>query len=287
MSNARAFRASRRRRARLDWRRIAQRARALLRRLKSWTRAAYRWLRAAHPAVQIPACAIIVAGVWSATNLTYQVIRKPTLMLSPVSGALMKTPAETWRQYGPLFEEYSTAAVPAELLAALAQVEGSGDPVAQTYWRWRFSWNPFAMYRPASSAVGMYQITDGTFEEARHYCIRDHAVIEDGPWWDLRSCWFNGLYTRVLPGHAIELTSAHLDRKVAGLLARRHAVATLRQRQDLAAVIHLCGAGAAETYLRHGFRPAPGERCGDHEVAAYLARVNAMKREFARLAADG
>ena len=91
----------------------------------------------------------------------------------------------------------------------------------------------------------------------------------------------------MLPGHAIELTSAHLDRKVAGLLARRHAVATLRQRQDLAAVIHLCGAGAAETYLRHGFRPAPGERCGDHEVAAYLARVNAMKREFARLAADG
>ncbi len=287
MSSSRVLRASRRRRARLDWRRIAQRARALLRRLKSWTRAAYRALRRAHPAVQIPACAIIVIGVWSASNLTYQVIRKPTLMLSPVSGVLMKTPAETWRQYGPLFEEYSTAAVPAELLAALAQVEGSGDPVAQTYWRWRLSWNPFAMYRPASSAVGMYQITDGTFEEARHYCIRDHAVIEDGPWYDLRSCWFNGLYTRVLPGHAIELTSAHLDRKVAGLLARRHAVATLQQRQDLAAVIHLCGAGAAEIFLRHGFRPAPGERCGDHEVAVYLARVNAMKREFAGLAADG
>ncbi len=27
------------------------------------------------------------------------------------------------------------------------------------------------MYRPASSAVGMYQITDGTFAEARHLCI--------------------------------------------------------------------------------------------------------------------
>jgi hypothetical protein len=31
-----------------------------------------------------------------------------------------------------------------------------------------------------------------------------------------------------------------------------------------------------------------GERCGDHLVAGYLARVNAMKRQFARLAAgDG
>ena len=29
------------------------------------------------------------------------------------------------------------------------------------------------------------------------------------------------------------------------------------------------------------------ERCGDHLVAAYVARVNAMKRQFQRLAADG
>ena len=29
------------------------------------------------------------------------------------------------------------------------------------------------------------------------------------------------------------------------------------------------------------------ERCGDHLVAAYVAQVNAMKRQFLRLAADG
>jgi hypothetical protein len=28
------------------------------------------------------------------------------------------------------------------------------------------------------------------------------------------------------------------------------------------------------------------ERCGDHEVAAYLAQINAMKRKFLRLAAE-
>jgi hypothetical protein len=29
------------------------------------------------------------------------------------------------------------------------------------------------------------------------------------------------------------------------------------------------------------------ERCGDHLVAAYVSRVNALKRQFLRLAPDG
>jgi len=62
----------------------------------------------------------------------------------------------------------------------------------------------------------MYQITDGTFREAQRYCIHEHAVVEDGPWYAMRSCWFNSLYTRVVPSHAVELTSALLDRRVAG-----------------------------------------------------------------------
>jgi len=32
-------------------------------------------------------------------------------------------------------------------------------------------------------------------------------------------------------------------------------------------------------------RLTPGQRCGDHDVARYLAEVNAMKRQFVRLAA--
>ena len=104
----------------------------------------------------------------------------------------------------------------------------------------------------------MYQITDGTFREAKRYCIHDHVVVEDGPWHDLRSCWFNSLYTRVVPSHAIEMTSALLDRSVARTLARRRiATATLRQKQDLAAVIHLCGAGAGDAYAARGFRLPP------------------------------
>jgi hypothetical protein len=37
--------------------------------------------------------------------------------------------------------------------------------------------------------------------------------------------------------------------------------------------------------VRRGFRTLAGERCGDHLVSAYLARVNANKRQFLRFAA--
>jgi hypothetical protein len=240
---------------------------------------------AAPLAIRMLVLAVLVLAVWSATNWVYQVIRKPTELFFPVSGALWKVPAETWRQYGPLFRAHSTEVITPELLAALAQVEAAGNPVARTYWRWRLAWNPFELYRPASSAVGMYQITDATFQEARRYCVRDHVVVEDGPWYDPGSCWLNGLYTRVVPSHAVEMTAALLDRSVARTIERLGiARATLRQKQDLAAVIHLCGAGAGAAYARRGFRLTAGQRCGDHDVARYLARIDALKRQFGRLA---
>ncbi len=219
--------------------------------------------------------------LWFALNWTFQVIRKPSELFFPVSGTLNKTPAETWRQYSPLFRKYSTAVISAQLLATLAQVEGSGNPIVRTYWRWSFSPRPFDVYRPASSAVGMYQITDGTFAEARRYCIRHHAVAEDGPWNDWDSCWFNRLYTRVIPAHAVELTAAYLDRSVTGALARHSVKAASPERaQELAAVIHLCGAGAGDAYVQRGMHLAEGQRCGDHEARAYVARVKAMQRIF-------
>jgi hypothetical protein len=244
-------------------------------------------VRAAPLAVQVIVATVLLVSVWAAVNGMVQVVRKPTEVLAAVSGSLGKVPEQTWRQYGPLFDEHSTAVITPELLAALAQVESSGNPVARTYWRWRFSWNPFAVYRPASSAVGMFQLTDGTFAEARRYCIQDHVVVEDGRWNDPRSCWFNALYTRVLPGHAVELTAALLDRTVARILARhRITTASVQQQQNLAAIIHLCGDGAGDGYARRGFRFRRGQRCGDHDPRRYLAQVNALKRQFARLAKE-
>jgi hypothetical protein len=256
-----------------------------------WPSAAQRrrWLRAflrLPTFTQIAAGAAALALLWAVVNVAYQVIRKPTELFFPVSGTLYKTPSETWDAYARLFRRHATHVITAEFLAALAQVEGSGNPVVRTYWRWSWEADPFELYRPASSAVGMYQITDGTFEEARRYCIHDHVVVEEGPWHAWRSCWLNELYFRVMPSHAIELTSAYLDRAVSKTLAR-HGIrgASLSQKQRLAALIHLCGAGAGNRYARGGLALSSGMRCGDHSAKQYVTRVDAMRRLFASLAA--
>jgi hypothetical protein len=252
---------------------------------RRWRRG-FRAFRRAPGVIQVTLAGALGLALCLAINWSYQVARKPSELFFPVSGRLYKTPEGTWQAYGWLFRKHATAVVTPELLAALAQVEASGNPVARTYWRFDLGSEPFEIYRPASSAVGMYQITDATFAEARRYCIHFNAVAEDGPWYAPRSCWFNGLYSRVIPSHAIELTSAYLDRRVAQTLDRQPRIrATLAQKQRLATLIHLCGAGAGARYARAGFRLASGQRCGDHRAELYLAEVAALTRRFARLAA--
>lgn len=228
---------------------------------------------------------LLAAAAALLVNAVYQVLRKPTELLFPVSGVLAKTPEETWRAYGSAFRLYATPNVTPELLAALAQVEGSGNPLVRTYWRWSWRLRPFEVYRPASSAVGMYQITDGTFAEARHYCVHDHRLVREGAWDDWHACWFNALYLRIVPRDAIELTAAYLDLKVSGIFARLPAAPADSQRRHLAAVVHLCGAGAALVYAQRGFHFRGGERCGDHDPRTYLRNVDEMQAVFARLAA--
>jgi hypothetical protein len=49
----------------------------------------------------------------------------------------------------------------------------------------------------------------------------------------------------------------------------------------------LCGTGAGNVYARSGFRLTPRQRCGDHDVSRYLAKVNGMKQQFGRMASAG
>src|SRR5215470_12230340 len=71
-------RSRRRRKGRSRWRRRA---------LRAW-----RTLSAAPRAVRIGIIATAVLALFAATNLVYQVARKPTEMFFPVSGALAKAP---------------------------------------------------------------------------------------------------------------------------------------------------------------------------------------------------
>ena len=234
----------------------------------------------------MPVAARVVSALAGLAVLTvaYQVIRKPTEVFAVVPSSAKGTRA-TWSAYGAFFREHSTDLVPPELLAALVQAESAGDPLARTFWRWRWSWNPLDVYGPASSAVGLLQITDGTFAEASRLCIHDHRVVHEGPWRDPRACWLNRWYVRWSASDAIEMTSAWLDQSTRDALRGRLAGTAPLQRRRLAAVVHLCGRRRGASFVRNGFRVAPGERCGEHEVAAYLARVDRLTAEFARLAA--
>ena len=227
---------------------------------------------------------ILAIGGFFTLNAVYQVMRKPGEILAPFSDSFSKSPEATWESYGSLFEKHSTNIISAEFLAALAQIESDGNPIARTYWRWKWSWNPFAIYRPASSAVGMFQFTDGTFAEARKYCIHNHKVAVDGPWYDFDSCWFNVFYARNIPSHAIELTAAYLHQHVVDLLAARPtAKISVDQKQQLAAVIHLCGASRGARFVKRRFRAQAGERCGSHSLGNYLVKLGRMKKNFARI----
>jgi hypothetical protein len=227
--------------------------------------------------------ALVAVVVLVAANWVVQVVKKPTELFALVRAPKALAPEQTWARYGALCRENATPVVRAEVLAALIQIESAGDPLARTYWRFRPSWNPFEVYAPASSAVGMLQITDGTFDEARRYCIHDHAVARDGAWYDPTTCWFNALYFRTSPGDAIEMTAARLDVLVAGLSARRARPPSQSEVAGLVAVIHLCGRERGEAFVARGYRLAAGERCGDHAARAYVDRVRALAATFARL----
>jgi hypothetical protein len=215
-------------------------------------------------------------------NACYQLWHKPTEILGLVAPAARKPPAETWRTYRSDFEAHSTAAIPPELLAALVQAESSGDPLARPPWRFRWTTDPLALYAPASSAVGILQMTDANYQQARRLCIRHHEVAREGAWYDPSTCFLNAFYFRSVPGHSIEMTAAYLHVTTEELLARPGVrKATPAERQALAAVVHLCGRERGAAFAKRGFRPLRGERCGDQDVRAYLARVRSFVAMFA------
>jgi hypothetical protein len=228
-----------------------------------------------------PALALVAVAVLAIGTVAWQVAHKPTELLAAVVPSAPKPPAVTWQEYRPLFEAHATAIVTPELLAALAQAESAGDPLASPAWRFRWSANPLDLYGPPSSAVGLLQMTDANLADARRLCIRGHEAAREGAWYDPQACWLNGLYARVVPGHAIEMTSAWLDASVREIVSTQRIRRMTRDRERrLAAVIHLCGRARAAEYARRGFWLAPGERCGEHDVARYVARVEALAKAF-------
>jgi hypothetical protein len=242
--------------------------------------------RSAAPVILLGAVGLALA--LAAANFAYQVWRKPAELWALAGGPAPRTPRGTWAAYGASFRVHATDVMSPYLLAALAQQESAGDPLALPAWRWQWTLDPFRIYAPASSAAGMLQLTDAAFAEARQLCVHRGRVARAGRWYDLEACWFNALYTRALASHAIEMTSAWLTVLVGDTLrAARAERAGPTERQRLAATLHLCGPRAGLALARRGFRLLPDERCGAHALGPYLARIETLVRQFERLDRGG
>jgi hypothetical protein len=108
-------------------------------------RAVMRAVLALPPIVRAVVISTLLLLLWLGVNWAYHAFNKPSEILFPLDYSLNKHPVETWKQYKTLFREHSTAVITSEFLAALAQVEGGGNPVARTYWRWQLTWNPLEL----------------------------------------------------------------------------------------------------------------------------------------------
>ena len=136
-SHLRANRAAprRRRRRRIRLATVRRFARSRGRACRAFMRA----VLASPPTVRAVVISVLILLLWLGVNWTYHAYSKPTEILFPFAHSFDKHPAETWNEYGSLFRKHATEVITPELLAALAQVEGGGNPVARTYWRWRLT----------------------------------------------------------------------------------------------------------------------------------------------------
>ena len=157
--------------------------RSLLRSLGWGLRRAGRALLAAPLAVRIVVFAIALVIVWSAVN--WSVPGDPQAERAVLPGE-RRAHQGAGRDLAAATSRSSAGTRPPsitpELLAALAQVEGAGNPVARTYWRWRLTWNPFEVV-PARVERGRHVPDHRRDVPARRSATASTTTcaIDDGP----------------------------------------------------------------------------------------------------------
>ncbi|MBT4268884.1 MAG: lytic transglycosylase domain-containing protein [Deltaproteobacteria bacterium] len=220
---------------------------------------------------------ILLAGV----NWVYQVVHNPIILLGQFIDGDLKSANSTWKIYHHLFEEHSTFIMTAAYLGALAQVESAGNPVITPYWKWQFTTDIFKIYAPASTSAGLYQYTKATFKDAKRFCIHNHQVAFSGSFFKLTGCWFNGLYSRLWPSHAIEMTSARLHYYVERSLKKQGKQnVSLLNKQKLASIIHLCGIRRGERFAKADFDFRATPTCGSHSSSAYFSQIKKVMKRY-------
>jgi hypothetical protein len=221
----------------------------------------------------------IVVGLFL-LNVIVGVVRKPAHLLTPITKYFYKVPSQTWDSYQGIFETYETQTLDASFLAALAQAESAGNPIATPYWEFTFQQDILSFFRPASSSLGLYQMTYDTFQDAKRFCFVDGRIAVDAKKSDLKNCWQNDFKFRFSASDSVHLTSARLSYYTESSLRKQGVKASRLQRQQTAAIIQLCGPGKAQEFIRSGFNVKKMGACGSHSVSAYIKRVFSYKKTF-------
>ena len=139
--------------------------------------------------------------------------------------------------------------------------------------------------RPSLIAAMGVTVTASLME--RRAALKQFARLPSWSMIRMLSCGSASIMNSVAMDSSSVWRTVFLDRNVAAILAcRPDSAASQQQKRALAAMIHLCGAASAKAFAQRGFHLIAGERCGDHDVAPYLAPVSAMTQEFLRLAAE-
>ncbi len=211
-------------------------------------------------------------------NFVFQIYKNPAALMGIHSWGQSKTLTQTWRTYKSEFQENATEIITPKYLAALAQVESSGNPLVTQ--KWKINWNRGfkGLYAPASSSAGLFQFTTPTFEWAKQFCVHDGKVYKEGPWHEFQSCWFNNLQTRFFPSSAIEVASGYLDTSVRKLIRNKRV--SLKNKKRLASIVHLCGLKKGKRFVRNGFHLQSMRHCGSHSVYRYVRNVEKNERKL-------
>lgn len=204
------------------------------------------------------------------TNFIFHIANNPIHVLSFFSDSMLKRPSETWQSYGSIFRAAEKGRVRGTLLAALAQVESQGNPLAAPDWQFSFSTDLTELYAPASTSFGVMQITKGTFDLILKTCKKGES-----------DCPYAGLATRARVRDSVFMTSGHLNRSMEELVGAKQ----LKKLSEsnvvkLASIIHLCGPDVARRLVRVKFNTELLPRCGSHWPSLYTRRVAELKKQF-------
>ncbi len=213
-------------------------------------------------------------------NFGYQLIRKPSEILSLLPLQRAKTLHTHWLTYKNSFKKYSVDYLTPTYLGALSYVESAGNPFATPKWKFKFEPEWQNLYSPESTSVGLFQLTDGTYQRAKKLCVRGQKVIDDGRWDDFNSCWFNWTYLRTSSSDSIEMTAAYLYRDTEAALKLTKLTPNSEQKRELASVIHLCGKSKGEQLVQLKFQLHKLTDCGRFDPMTYTRKVQTYEREI-------